>query len=319
MRENFTTSPIVSSLASYVEPNKEKLIAKAVIGSRSRQYVSLQTGVKQKAQLNLLTNDIQFRSAASCGFSATSTQELSARIIECGNIAVNVEWCDKLLLGKWAEYQVKIAADKAAADLPFAEYFINTFVENIQFQADKAFWQGDKGNTAVANNLQYNDGALTILVDLHTATPTAVPGYSDESSAATKIAQVNKAIVKMDQAAKGHGQCRIYMSPEYYESYMLELVQANLYHYNPGEGASHYEYLVPGTNVIATSCPGLVGASYIIGANVDNIYWGCDLEGDQEVFDVWFSKDDRMFRADVEFNLGAQIAYPDQVSLIKIA
>lgn len=318
MRENFTTSPIVSSLASYVEPNKEKLIAKAVIGSRSRQYVSLQTGVKQKAQLNLLTNDIQFRSAASCGFSATSTQELSARIIECGNIAVNIEWCDKLLLGKWAEYQVKIAADKASADLPFAEYFINTFVENIQFQADKAFWQGDKSNQTPGfpSSLKLNDGILTILGQEVNAGHISL---IDDSSMATKIAQVNDAIVKMDQAAKGHGQCRVYMSPEYYESYMLELVQANLYHYNPGEGASHYEYLVPGTNVIATSCPGLVGASYIIGANVDNIYWGCDLEGDQEVFDVWFSKDDRMFRADVEFNLGAQIAYPDQVSFVKIA
>lgn len=100
---------------------------------------------------------------------------------------------------------------------------------------------------------------------------------------------------------------------------MLELVQANLYHYNPGVGASEYEYKIPGTNIIATSCPGMQGSKRIVAANEANIFWGCDLEGDQETFDAWFSQDDRMFRADVEFNLGAQVAYPDQVFFGKVA
>lgn len=362
MRSNFTTSPIVSELPQYVEINKDKLITKAVVGSRSRSYVTLQTGVKKSAQLNLLNTSIAFREQA-CSFDATSSQTLSMRVIECGNVAINILWCDKQLLGKWAEYQVKIAANKTEADLPFAEYFINAFVENIQIEVDKAFWMANKtggwiktgvilkadsaytgapvpankvvsgqtyykaastaatentdwGVTAPATNLSLNEGIITLLaIEASKGTITE----HDDTALATKIAQVNDAIVKLDRAAKEKGVVRVYMAPEYYEAYMMELVQANLYHYNPGQAASEFEYMVPGTRIIATSCPGLIGAKHIVAANEANLFWGCDLEGDQETFDVWYSKDDRNFKGVVEFNIGAQVAFPDQVAFVKVA
>lgn len=302
-----TNSPIVSSLPSYVNSNRNQLLAKAVLGARTRRFVTLQTGVKKVAQLNLLNTSIVFRQA-SCDFEATSSQTLSARNITCGNFAVDIQWCDKRLLGKWAEYQVKIAADKTASDLPFEESFIADFIANINVEADKAYWQGDV--THGSGNLALNDGIITILSAISPSIEV------NEASTATKIAQVNAAVLAIPAAAKAQGVCRLFMAPEYYEAWMLELVAANLYHYRPSDGED--EYTIPGTKVIATSVPGLTGAKHIVGGNTENFFWGTDLENDEETLDLWYSKDNRAFRGVVEFNLGAQVAFPDQVAFVKI-
>ena len=50
-----------------------------------------------------------------------------------------------------------------------------------------------------------------------------------------------------------------------------------------------------------------------------NFFYGTDLEGDQEVFDLWYSKDNQEFRLAIKFNAGVQVAFPDQVVVKTIA
>lgn len=299
-------SPIVKTLPAYVYSNRDVLIAKATLGARTRKFITLQTGIKETAQVNLINTTVAFRKS-SCSFDPATSQELSARKITCGHFQVDIQWCDKELLGKWAEHQVKIAADKTAEDMPFEEYFVKNLIDNINTESDKAFWQGDI--TSGKGNLAINDGILTLLKAAGTET--------DASTTNTKIAQVNLAVTKIAPAAKAQGVCRLFMSPEYFEAWLLELVAANLYHYNPGDGED--EYKIPGTKVIATSVPGLTGANFIVGGNVENLFWGADLESDNEVVDLWYSKDNQAFRGTVQFNLGAQVAFPDQVAYVKIS
>ena len=37
------------------------------------------------------------------------------------------------------------------------------------------------------------------------------------------------------------------------------------------------------------------------------------MAGDEEVYDFWYSKDDRVFKLAIEFAMGIQVAYPDEV------
>ena len=52
---------------------------------------------------------------------------------------------------------------------------------------------------------------------------------------------------------------------------------------------------------------------YVIAADPANLFFGYDIEDAKETFDIWYSKDDRVERLAVEWNQGAQIAYPDEV------
>jgi hypothetical protein len=58
----------------------------------------------------------------------------------------------------------------------------------------------------------------------------------------------------------------------------------------------------------------LVGTDRVFAADFENnVFYGTDLEGDEEKFELWYSQDNREFRLAVEFNAGVQVAYPNQV------
>jgi hypothetical protein len=49
------------------------------------------------------------------------------------------------------------------------------------------------------------------------------------------------------------------------------------------------------------------------------MFYGTDLAGDEEVYKLWYSEDNREFRLVIEFIGGVQVAYPDQIVLGTIA
>jgi len=40
------------------------------------------------------------------------------------------------------------------------------------------------------------------------------------------------------------------------------------------------------------------------------------MRGDEEMFDLWYSQDNREFRLAIEFTAGTQIAFPKEVAVL---
>ena len=64
---------------------------------------------------------------------------------------------------------------------------------------------------------------------------------------------------------------------------------------------------------------GLAGTKNIVATFPKNLFYATDMEGDEEDIDLWYSKDDRVFKLEALWNSGVQIAYPDMVVLGTIA
>ena len=47
------------------------------------------------------------------------------------------------------------------------------------------------------------------------------------------------------------------------------------------------------------------------------MFYGTDLENGEELFDIWYSKDNREFRLAIEFTAGVQVAFQDEIVLGK--
>ena len=78
--------------------------------------------------------------------------------------------------------------------------------------------------------------------------------------------------------------------------------------------------VIPGTSTRIYGVPGLNGTKKIVAGDLKgNFFYGTDLDGDQEVFDLWYSKDNQEFRLAIKFNAGVQVAFPDQVVVKTIA
>lgn len=300
-------SPIMTSLTAYVEQRRLPLIAEAVLKARSASLFNLQTDIKTSAALNLLTTTVEFGDGLTCGWDEAGAQTLSQRILETGNIKINMAYCDKEMLKYWTQYQVRVAAGQKT--LPFEEDFVNAVVENVKAAIEKAIWQGDK--TSNDANLNKFNGILKI-VDGGTGVNNVT--YADGATVKSIVANVLQAI---PAAVYQKRDVAIMMGTDMYRAYVNELVAENLFHYNPGTPID--EVVIPGTNVKVIGLAGLDNTGKVVAGSLANFFYGCDMVNDEEKFELWYSQDFREFRLAIEFNAGVQIGFLDEIVFAKEA
>ena len=290
-----TTNPIVTAITGYVEEHRSELLAKSILGGKSRSAFNLMTDVKGPTALNIMDTDVHFQELA-CGWNESGSTEFSQRTLTPKAIMIQTAFCDKNLLKTWAQYEVKVAAGMET--LPFEEKWVGQILGSVNEQLEKMLYQGSGSGASF-------EGLISILSgDASTVSATTASG----ASAYEFVKAVAAAIpVKVKNPV-------ILVSTPLYREFMQDLVAANLYHFNPGNGEN--EYLLPGTDIKVIAVDGLVGADeYAIAANMNNLFYGCSADEDSDTFDLWYSKDNREFRLDINFVAGVQVAFPDEVVL----
>lgn len=293
-------SPIVTGLPDYVDQNRPLIRTTSIIGGKSAQLFTRQSGVKGSAAINIVNTSIVFGNGAACGWNEAGSQTLSQRVINTGAVKVNMAFCEKALIGKWAEKEVEIKADPKA--LPFEDEFMGGVVEGIQDALEMAIWQGD---TASENeNLKRFDGMVKIL-------GAEADVKAETIAASTTYLNAVKQVLLAMPAKTIKEDAVIFCSPEFLRGYEQALVTSNLYHFEPGR--DYEEITIPGSNVKLVAVAGLTGVSKLIAGRLSNFYYGYDIDEAPSAYDLWYSKDDREFRLAVEFNAGVQVAFPDEV------
>lgn len=290
----------VQALPDYVEQNRPDLIAKAVIGAKSADLFSLISGVKGPTALNLIGTEIEFGDGSTCGWDEAGTTSLSQAILTPRALKINMSICDKVLLSKWANYLVKVQANKTDRDLPFEEEFIDSVIANVKAGVEKMIYQGDSTNT---NAVEF-DGLIKILTNGSPIAPSFTSGGSAYDFVKAIAAAMPAEILDKDDLV-------VLVGMDLYNEYIQDLVTANLFHYDPANGDNGY--MIPGTKIKVIGVNGLNGTNKGIGASLSNLFYGCNLQDGDEIFDLWFSKDNREFRLAIEFIAGVQVAYDTEV------
>lgn len=301
----------VTSLENYVEQKRPELIAKAVIGAKSANLFTLQTGIKGPTALNLISSNVVFGDGSTCGWTESGATSLSQAILTPRALKINMSICDKNLLTKWANYLVRVEAGKTDADLPFEEEFVNDVIKGIKAGVEKMIYQGDSSN---ASNVEF-DGLIKILTASGNSTI-----VTTGASSVTSYNFIKQVAAQMPASILDRDDLVILVSMPMYMDFIQNLVSSNLYHYNPGNGEN--EYLLPGTNIRVIGVNGLNNTAdydYVIAGSLANMFYGINLEDSDEIFDLWYSKDNREFRFVVEFVAGVQVAYQDEIVLGKRA
>ena len=285
----------VSALTAYVDEQRLPLIRKTIFAAPSVKHFNLQTGVKHSAALNILNTTVAFGDGATCGWDEAGTSAFSQRTLEVGNYKVNMSFCDKAMLKYWNGYEVRVAAGQKS--LPFEEDFVAGVIDGVAEKLETIIWQGVKATDKM-------DGILTILGAESTVIKTEAGTTIYDS-----VLKAYKAIPakKLDKAA-------MFIGVDKFRDLVLELTAKNLYHYNPAVDEK-MEIVLPGTNTRVIAVSGLNGKTSVVAADPENIYYGVDMEGDEEKFDLWYSQDNQEFRLAINFNAGVQVAFPDEVVL----
>lgn len=287
-----------SNLTNYVDEQRLPLIRKAVLGARTIPYLTLQTGVVGTTALNILDTTIQFGDGGSCGWNANGESKISQRKINPAIIKVNMSFCDKKLAKTFAQHEVRVAAGQAK--LPFEEQFTADIIDAIAVELDKMIWQG-----GTIGGVDYKG-----FLNLETS------GYTTATKGVTIYAST-RAVYNAIPAASLEDSA-IFMGIDKFRELAGELTEKNLYHYDPKVDEA-FKMVLPGTTTEVVGVPGLNGTNKIVALNLAHSVYGTDMEGDEEVFKLWYSDDNQEFRFACNFSEGVQVAYLDEMVICDLA
>ena len=293
------TNFLVSSLPDYVKNNEDLLIASfGLPNDGSRRYMGVQTGIKRSAYLNAMSLTAVFQDGSSCGFNPLDEITLGQKAIEVATIKDDFEVCPETLLGKWGEWKVRVAATEN--ELPFEAYIVDALLGQIRKGIETLIWTGDTGNSDPIDGFltQFGSDANTVTVTL-----TGLTGAYDA---------VKAVYFQMTDEALDRGGI-IFVDPAIFRALLNDLTALNYFHYDMGNGAKE-EYLLPGTDVRVVKAPGLAGTNGIVGTFGENLVYGCDMENDSELIDIWWSNDARVFRGQVKWNMGVAYHFSEHIA-----
>lgn len=300
----------VSALTDYVKTNQDVLIKNVVLGEvRGDTIPSLrkQFGIKTKERLNYLDVDPSIQDGSNCGFNPSGSTVFAERDIETAQLKAQDQYCDKDLLGKYAEYLVKINAQKSESDMPFEREILDEVVGKINEKMEKLVWQG---KTSGYSGSDLIDGFLTQALNADSASTVNV-SIASGTSVYNAIKSVIMAIPEqiIDNAT-------VFVAPALYRAFVQEMVEKNYVHFGPDGKIENKDITFPGTDIQVHKTIGLTGDKKHIYASVyGNMVYGADLEGDNEKVRFWYDDNSELFKYSIHWNSGVKTLYPDMVVL----
>lgn len=284
----------------YVQNNRETLIKSVVLGSVYGDTIPnmrKQLGVKCSEQLNYLDVDPVLQDGTGCGFSAQGKTELTDRMMNVHPIKVNDSWCPDDLLCLYAEYLVKIGADKNAESMPFEQEILSEIEKKVNEKMEKIVWQGDE-TLGIEGLIQLATGADSA------STITAAKGDNIYNTIKNVIMALPEEI--LDDAV-------VFLSPANYRTFVMEMVEKNYIHFGPDGTIEDKDITFPGTEVKVHKTIGLKGVNEVYATTYSNMVYGTDLMSDSEEARLWFSDDDDLWKLKIKWNAGVQTLFPDMV------
>ena len=306
------TNFLVSSLPAYVQENRDLIIANFALSGDSRRYMGLMTGVKGKANLNVLTAEISLQDGKTCGFDPLDSLSIAPSTVEVAPIKVQGEICPQTLLGTWGEYLVRLNAQEIKRELPFEGYLVEAITNEIKKQIEALIWQGSK-----TENSDPIDGILSQVLAADPEGIDCCDGDACGANTPNVFGALQYIFSNEPEAVVSRG-LDIFLDPSLYRIFALQLMKANLYHFAPEAGYPE-TIILPGTDARVIKTNGLASTSYAVATFRRNFVYATDMEGDEEVFDIWWSNDNRTFRYEVLWASGVGIVAPDFVSVYELS
>lgn len=312
----------VTALANYTKTNETQLLTKALFGAKSISLFTPQIGVKSSQQVNTMDTDAVFQ-ADSCGWSASGTTTFSGRTLTVAAIKVQEALCPKDLNTKYL--QLTLPRGSKDDSIPFEQKYAEYKSGLIAEQLETAVWQG---NTLSANPaLSRFDGLIKIIDAASGVIEANVSGFMTGAPySASGGITVNNVIPIMQGVYRampvellGKADATVFVGMNTFRTYQMALTNANLFHYNADSSVSNFEIVIPGTNLKVVAVNGLNGTNRIFAAQTSNIFFGTDLLGEEDNYEIFYAKEAMEVRYHVAFKAGVQIAFPEEIVKFTLA
>jgi len=311
----------VGSLTDYINQNSQDLIGRLYFESRSANYFTVQTGIKFKEAIQLLSVSATAQADSTCDFNASGTTTLTQRNITVGAIKYQDTLCPKVLRAKWTQMYQRAGSNGDSESIFFEAEIASLLVKQITEEMEVALWRGNEAGAWQTYLLQF-DGLIKLIDDAGTA----INGNTGNITVATGITSgssgnadtiINDMCNARTSALKLASDQVLFCGLGVFDKYQDTLAAKNLYHVD-ASAYQDFTFRIPGKNVTLVGVPGLDGTNRLFLGQAQNFFKGADLESDEEEFKMWYSQDDDNMKYSVKFKMGTQVAYPSEIVQFKL-
>jgi len=310
-----------SGLSAYTKQLVKPLLTSAVFDAKTQQLI-LASGivipnVKSSVAIPLMETDAVF-AAQSCSFDASGTTTFSQRTITVGKIKVEEKICPKDMEAYFLQEAMKQGStteDFGNAD--FQKAFLDKKNVRIASQLETAIWQGDA--TGATANLNKFDG-LQKLIAAGSPVLANVSGYTGITGSPIATVNASNVIAATEGIYKAipvqvlsKGDVKIFVGNDWYRLLILAYREKNMFSYNPQDSQAA-SFILPATNVEVVSVNGLNGTGDAYAISLSNMALACDLVDEEGAYKMWYSEDNNDVRYRVEFKLGVNVAFTNEVT-----
>jgi hypothetical protein len=310
----------LSALTNYVKENELQLTSAAIFSAKTASLIeargNVQVGIKSAETINVMTTDAVFQAGGTCGFNSSGTTTITQRTLTVGKIKIQESICPKTFEAKYTQ---KALREGSTYDyMAYATEYSAQKVQRIGAALETAIWQGDTASGTA--NLNKFDGIVKIIDALgFGGAGDPIDGNAADLTTLTSsnvIAAVDSVFAALPAALLDKDDVVIFCGNDTFREYVIALRTANLFHY-PVD-AANMELVVPGTAVKLIGVNGLNGTDKMFGVSMSNLYLGTDMLNEQDRFELFYAKEADEMRFVVEFKLGVQVAFPDEVVYWKL-
>ena len=309
MAYNQTLNPLNGAGAkvfdtNYLDEMRETLLGNIVLEGDTIDWAHLIPGVKNRTALNEL-GDITTVQDATCGWNPDGELPLIQKELIVYPKEIKHAICPKELEKTYLGMYMR-----SNKEIPFVGIIAEDYVKKAKEYVEEFIWQGDGTNDGL---YQILDGGTNSDV---------IPAYNEINALSpfTWIGAVNAMLAKAPGKLLKRKDGILCLSYADFMALVQELNNTSNFVVTFNDGAP-MEFFYPGTSVLVKATAGLDGlAAPTKGKNMiltfkDNVAVGTDMLNDEEVFDIWYSRDNDEVRVNVQFKIGAQ-TYRDNLVVV---
>jgi hypothetical protein len=244
-----------------------------------------------------------------------------------------MEFCPKELEAIYLRTQLPSGAHYET--IPFEEFFANYLVQKIAAELEKMIWRSvgsspTSGLGTGSGNYQFFNGFRDAIlggsyIDANTASFGSGTPLATALTANNMIEAVQRVYEAAADAVIENDDAVVFVGADKFRALAIAIQNGlGASYVTAGGQLQGYQtemgslsMVFPGTNLKIQATSGLTAINDVYLARTSNMYVGMDLEEDASRIESWYSQDDRKFKA-VELTVGAQVAFPDQISVVNL-
>jgi len=294
----------VSQINQYIPALAKDMATRAVASAKTAKLLAnagqLQVGVKGKAAILQLSQDVNIQDGSTCGArNPLGTTALSNSFITVAPMKDESNICPKTLYNSYYAYAIAKGQDPRNETL-LPDFLRNVFdlkAASLNYAVENLLWNGDTAITGTSN-LKYIDGILK---------QTLAGSYiSLPDTGATLVEKLQNAFLAMPVQIRTQPDFRMFIGEDLYSQYTVALSLKNIF--KPTE-----DYTLFGTTATLVPVSGLNGSSKILAARLSSLQLGMDADDEVTKVIMNYSVETLQWYFDYHFACGISVVYPDQV------